>query len=284
MWHVYKTLASNVTADYVGNVANKFKVKLGLRFPRRNWKVSIVSAMLLKMALFKSLQDQNVNLMELWGKTEKAGHFDAWRNGYVIADDLREWEKAETCGTAEEFFNSVKQRLDETAHASLDDGFKFSSARWITLEWDKNGTHPEMVINKSTTENIIRIYKPLATTLCWIKSTANVNDIMGMNMVHGYANHTKGGTSLNNGKVTDVQGNWLTLSTLSVWRFINFQKSFNEAVNLHARPLAVTANVTANSVTVFFLSLTSILLFNPLCVCPFYSYSPFHVLSPMYSS
>ena len=33
MWHVYKTLTSDVTADYAGNVANKFKVKLGLRLP-----------------------------------------------------------------------------------------------------------------------------------------------------------------------------------------------------------------------------------------------------------
>ena len=107
-----------------------------------------------------------------------------------------------------------------------------------------------MVITNSTTSNLIRIYKPLATSLRWIKSTTNVDDIMGMNMVHGYANHTKGGTSLNNGKVTDIQGNWLSLSTLSDWRFINLQKSFNEALNLHARPLAVTANVTADSVTV----------------------------------
>ena len=206
--------------------------------------------MLPKMAFLKSFQDENVNLMELWGKTEKAGHSDAWQNGYFKADDLREWEKAETCGTAEEFFNSVKQRPEETAHASLDDGFTFSSARWITLDWDKKGTHPEMVINNSTTSNIIRIYKPLATALRWIKPTSNQDDLMGLNMVHGYANHTKGGTSLNNGQVTEILGNWLSLSTLSDWLFINLQKSFKDALNLHARPLAVPANLTVDKDTI----------------------------------
>ena len=217
MWHVYLTLVSDVTSDYSSNVANKFKVKPGLRLPGDGWKVSIVSAILPKMALFKDLQSENVNLMELWGKTEKAGHSDAWQNGYVKASDLREWEKAETCSTAEEFFNSVKQRLEETAHASLDDGFKFSSARWINLAWDKKGAHPEMVTTNSTTSNIIRIYKPLANSLRWIKPTTNEDEIMGINMVHSYANHTKGATSLNNGKVTEILGNWLLLSTLSDW-------------------------------------------------------------------
>ena len=44
MFHVYKTLVSDVTADYSGNVGNKFKVKLGLQVPGGTWKVSIHSA------------------------------------------------------------------------------------------------------------------------------------------------------------------------------------------------------------------------------------------------
>ena len=250
MWHVYQTLTSDVTADYAGNVANKYKVKLGLRLRRRNWKVSIVSAMLPKMALFKSLQDKKVNLMELWGKTEKAGQSDAWQNGYFKADDLREWEKAETCGTAEEFFNSVKHRLAETAHASLDNGFKFSTARWINLAWDTKGAQPELVIANTTTSNIIRLYKPFAQTIGWINLSANEDELMGKNMVYGYANQTKGATSLDNGKVTKTNSVWLDPSMLSEWRFINLKQSFKDAINLHARPLSVTANVTLGSATV----------------------------------
>ena len=37
------------------------------------------------------------------------------------------------------FFNPVKHRIEETAHASLDDGFQFSSERWHALEWNKDG-------------------------------------------------------------------------------------------------------------------------------------------------
>ena len=250
MSNVYLTLVSDVSADYAGNVANKFKVKPQLRLHGEGWKVSIGSAILPKMALLKNLQSAGVNVMELWGETEKQGQSDIWQNGYVKASDLREWEKAGTCSTAEEFFNSVKQRLEETAHASLDDGFKFSSARWIQLAWDKTGAQPEMVINNTTTSNIIRMYKPFAQTLGWINPKTNEPAYVGKNLVHGYANHTKGASSLDNGKVMKTYGVWLDLSTLSDWRFINLKQSFNEALNLHARPLSVTANVTANKETV----------------------------------
>ena len=37
---------------------------------------------------------------------------------------------------------------------------------------------------------------------------------------------------------------------LSEWRFINLKQSFKDAINLHARPLSVTANVTVGSATV----------------------------------
>ena len=199
MCHVYQTVASDVTNDYSGNVANKFKVKLGLKLPGEGWKVSIVSAILPKMALFKDLQSSGVNLMELWAKTEKRGQSDVWQNGYFKSTDLREWEKADTCSTAEEFFNAVKHRLEETAHASLDNGYMFSKARWINLAWDTTGAHPELVI---ANKNIIRFYKAFPQALGWINPTTNQDEFMGKNMVHGYANHTKGATSLSNGKVT----------------------------------------------------------------------------------
>ena len=165
MWHVYRTTTSNVTASYKNNVANTFKVNLGLRLPGKGWKVSIVSAMLPKMALFKDMQDESVNLMELWAKTEHASNSDKWKKGKVKASNLKAWEKSESCGTAEEFFNCVKHRLEETAHAELDADYKIDPARWIHLEWDKKGAHPELVIKKTTEYNTICVYKPFADVL-----------------------------------------------------------------------------------------------------------------------
>ena len=250
MSNVYLTLVNDVTKKYASNVANQFKVKPQLRLPGEGWTVSVAGAILPKMSLFKDLQSANVNLIELWGETEKAGQSDTWQKGYLKATDLREWEKAGTCHTGEEFFNTVKHRLEETAHASLDDGFKFSSTRWINLAWDKKGVHPELVLTNTTTSNLIYIYKPFAKCLRWMNPKTNQHDSMGPNMVHSYPNHTKGPTSLNNGKVTDIEGNWLWLSTLSDWRFINLNQCFKDALNLHPHPLTVTANVTANKETV----------------------------------
>ena len=166
------------------------------------------------------------------------------------ATDLREWEKAETCHTGEEFFNTVKHRLEETALASLDDGFKFSLARWINLAWDQKGVHPELVLTNTTTSNLIYIYKPFAKSLRWINPKTNQHDSMGPNLVHSYPKHTKGASSLETGKPTQILGNWLHLSTLSDWRFINLNQCFKDALNLHPRPLTVTANVTAKKETV----------------------------------
>ena len=115
----------------------------------------IASAILPKMALFKNLQSANVNLMELWAETEKAGQSDVLQNGYVNADDLREWEKAGACHEGLDFFNTVKHRIEETAYASLDDGFKFSSAHWHTLVWNKDEVQPELVLTHSHTDNLI---------------------------------------------------------------------------------------------------------------------------------
>ena len=202
------------------------------------------------MSLFKDLQSADVNLMELWAETEKANQSGVSQKGYISASDLREWEKAGACHEGVDFFNTVKHRIEETAHASLDDGFKFSSARWHTLAWNKDGVQPELVLTHSHTDNSIYIYKPLAETLHWINTKSNQADSMGPNLVHSYPNHTKGASSLETGKPTQILGNWLHLSTLSDWRFINLNQSFEDALNLYPRPLEVSAKVTANSVTV----------------------------------
>ena len=73
MSNIYLTLVSDVTKKYTSNVANQFKVKPQLRLPGEGWKVAVAGAILPKMPLFKELQSANVNLIELWGETEKAG-------------------------------------------------------------------------------------------------------------------------------------------------------------------------------------------------------------------
>ena len=70
MSNVYLTLVSDVTQKYSSNVANKFKVKTRLRLPGEGWKVSIVSAILPKMSLFKDLQSETNDLIQIWYNVE----------------------------------------------------------------------------------------------------------------------------------------------------------------------------------------------------------------------
>jgi len=251
MSNIYLTFVSDVTKDYTSNVANSFKVKPNLRLHGEGWKVSIASAMLPKMALFKSLQTANVNLIELYAKTQKVGQTAAWKNGFVKSADLRVWEKTGCCRDGVDFFNSVKHRLEETLHASLDAGYTISADRWLTFQWKKDGVQPELVLHKTTSNaNLIYLHKPFVETMQWMSTKNNQAEYMGPNLVHGYASHTKGASSLDNGKPTKILGNWVHLSTLSDWRMINLNQSFEEANNLHSRFLEVTASVTANKVTV----------------------------------
>ena len=232
------------------NERNQFKVKLNpsLMLPGTGWKVSIAYAVLRKMS-FKDLQSESVNLIELWYEAEKSGQSDVWKKGYFSAADLRRWEKAGACHEGVDFFNNLKHEIEERAHASLDAGFKFSQARWSALKWNKDSVQSEVVLNHSHTDNLIYIFKPFAEKLRWMNAQTNQADIMGPNLVHSYPNHTKGTSSLDTGKPTKILGNWLHLSTLSNWRFINLNQSFREALNLHSRPLEVTSKVTANKQT-----------------------------------
>ena len=93
MSNIYLTLVSDVTQNYASHVANQVKVRPGLRLHGEGWKVSIASAILPKMSLFKDLQSADVNLMELWAETEKANQSGVLQKGYISASDLREWEK-----------------------------------------------------------------------------------------------------------------------------------------------------------------------------------------------
>ena len=83
MSNIYLPLVSDVTQNYASNVANQFKVKPGLRLHGEGWKVSIASAILPKMSLFKDLQSADVNLMELWAETEKANQSGVSQKGYI---------------------------------------------------------------------------------------------------------------------------------------------------------------------------------------------------------
>ena len=77
----------------------------------------------------------------------------------------------------------------------------------------------------------------------------NQADIMGPNLVHSSPNHTKGVSSLDTVKPSKILGNWLHLSTLSNWRFINLNHCFRDALNLHSRPLEISVKVTADKQT-----------------------------------
>ena len=250
MSNVYLTLVSDVTSDYSGNVANKFKVKPQLRLPGEGWKVSIQSAILPKMALFKDMQSENVSVVTTYGKTEKTGGIDNWSYGWFKTGIFKAWEENHLATSAEDFFNRMLHRIKETTYANMASGYKFSKDR-LTLDWDKNAAEPEILITTNSQYNVLSLEKSFSKKMGWIVEESAGKFKAGKNMVQGYHTYAKGTTSLDNGKEMKlVQRRYVDLNTLSDWRFINIKQSFKDALHLHERSLTVTANVTANSETV----------------------------------
>ena len=247
MWHIYRTLTSDVTSDFSGNVANKFKVKLNLRLPGDGWKVSIISAIVPKMALFKDWEKRDIKLISLFGNTVKNGGTDTSTEGYVKTTDLPAMEKSEVSTTAKDFFNAVRHKVDETAHGKMGGGYKFSR-EWTHLTWDKNGAQPEMILNSASMNNRLFVEKTFANLMGWTVTDASGNISLGANLVPDYPTLEKGNSSLGNGETHKVSFvDWIQLNSLTDWRFINLEQSFKDALNLHARPLTVSAKVTSGT-------------------------------------
>ena len=252
MSNVYLTLVSDVTSYYSGNMANKFKVKPGLRLPTgEGWKVSIATAILPKMALFKDLQKETINMLEMWYNVDGVGGSDGRKNSDVAANDLKVWEKEHMCRTGVEFMNAIKSTLDERRHNLIPAGKKILTSQWVKLEWTREQGEPELVVHHSDASTDNRVHKKLAERMLWSDPQNTSNNEGGSNLVITYPRHIRPTSSdLGDNKAVKMQGSWLLLSSNADLRFINLNAAFEHAINLHARPLIVTAKVTAGSNTV----------------------------------
>ena len=247
---MYRTLVSDVTSDYPGNVTNKFKVKPGLRLPGQGWKVSIVSAILPKMALFKHLQSETKNLMELWHNIDGVNIADSRKAGYFNSTDLKTLEKQHKCRTGVEFMNEVKSLVDERRDTGIPRGKDIKVSQWTNLEWKREASEPELMIQKSDPQTTVMILKKFAESMGWIKKTGHVDYQAGMNLIIGYPNHRRELSELSKGEPTKLDASWAFLSSKAQFRMINLNASFVDALNLYARLLIVTAKVTANKDTI----------------------------------
>lgn len=248
MKDVYVTLVSDVTADYSANVANQFKIKPELRLPGEGWKVSIQSPILPRMALFKDLKKENrFNMIELRYKVN--GVATVQKTG-VSGADFRNLESLFMCENGVEFMNDIKHLLDERREFNIPSGKKVLDTQIMKLEWKRELDEPELVLHHSDPSTTVLILRQFADVIHWL-NRGNYNDgHLGLNLVLSYPSHTRETPELSINVPAKLDATWLHLSSKVDWRFINLNKTFADALNLHARPLTVTANVTANNETV----------------------------------
>ena len=244
MKNVYLTLVSDVTADYAANVANKFKIKPELRLPGEGWKVSIVSAILPKMALFKELQSERANnLMEIGYKVEGIAQKQFT---FLAGIDLIVLQSLFKCRNGVDFMNEVKHLLEERRELKIRPGKKVLDVNFAKLEWKREVGEPELLLHHSDPSTDILILRKFADSMSWI-NRANYNDgHLGLNLLLSYPSHTRETSELTSNVPALLDATWLRLSSKVDFRFINLNQAFADALNLHARPLTVTASVTAN--------------------------------------
>ena len=238
----YVPVSSHYTRDYIVNVPWKFKVKLNLHLPGHGWKVRIAYALIPPMSLLKPLQSVSENLMELHLVSKKPGQPDQVQKAVLKGSDVSAWESEGLCETGLDFFNTVKHYLEESLHAALSKGYQYTKQTWQTLEWSKEGIEPELVLKPGVKGNKVVFSKDMGRAFGWVESS-NDWQRAGANLVHSYAQHKKGGTSFSNDYPLNQNLNVFYLSTLSEWRFINLNRSFNQASQLTPRPLKVIATI-----------------------------------------
>ena len=247
MKDVYLTLVSDVTSDYSGNVANKFKVKSKLRLPGEGWKVSIQSAILPRMCLFKEMQSEGgTPLVEMYYKVEGVSPNP---NGWMNGNDVRILESLYKCRTGVEFLNEMKVFLDERRNYYIGSGKKVLKANWANLEWKRESGHPELMLSHSS-NSTFSVLKKFAKSMRWMNPLDEKAGLLGTNLQFSYPSHIRERSELSTNEVQKLIGNRLYLSSKVDFRFINVNEAFVNALNLHARALIVSAKVTANSETV----------------------------------
>ena len=250
MSNIYLTLVSDVTQNYLSNVANQFKVKPGLRLHGEGWKVSIVSAILPKMSLFKDLQSETNDLIQIWFDVDGLNSLEKRKKGHVNANDLKAMEKENKCRTGIEFMNEVKSLLDERRQTQIPAGKKILDPQWVNLEWKREASEPELLIHHSDPGTSVMILKKFSEMMQWVNKTNHLDYRAGPNLVISYPSHIRQTSHLSINEPTKIDSNWLYLSSKADFRLTNLNTTFAEALNLLARPLTVTASVTVNSETV----------------------------------
>ena len=249
MSNIYLTLVSDVTQNYLSNVANQ-SVKPGLRLHGEGWKVSIVSAILPKMSLFKDLQSETNDLIQIWFDVDGLNSLEKRKKGHVNANDLKAMEKENKCRTGIEFMNEVKSLLDERRQTQIPAGKKILDPQWVNLEWKREASEPELLIHHSDPGTSVLILKKFSEMMQWVNKTNHLDYRAGPNLVISYPSHIRQTSDLSINEPTKIDSNWLYLSSKADFRLTNLNTTFAEAFNLLAKPLTVTASVTANSETV----------------------------------
>ena len=250
MSNIYLTLVSDVTQNYLSNVANQFKVKPGLRLHGEGWKVSIVSAILPKMSLFKDLQSETNDLIQIWFDVDGLNSLEKRKKGHGNANDLKTMKKENKCRTGIEFMNEVKSLLDERRQTQIPAGKKILDPQWVNLEWKREASEPELLIHHSDPGTSVMILKKFSEMMQWVNKTNHLDYHAGPNLVISYPSHIRQTSDLSINEPSKIDSNWLYLSSKADFRLTNLNTTFAEALNLLARGLTVTASVTANSETV----------------------------------
>ena len=146
--------------------------------------------------------------------------------------------------------NEVKGLIDERRNILIPTGKKVLDAQWVKLEWKREAGEPELLMHHSDLGTGNRILRKFADTMDWLNTANYKDDHAGMNLLISHPSHIRETTDLANGEAHKLDATWMMLSRKADFRFINLNAAFADALNLHARPLFVTAKVTVGSDTI----------------------------------
>lgn len=140
--------------------------------------------------------------------------------------DLKQWESQNCCGQGMDFINVIKTAIDERRYANIPVGANVTSTKWSELEWKQDHTEAELLLKHSHRTNVFRLSKTFAEKMPWLAIKNNKLWSVGTHLKFSYPNHARPQSELSNNEPSKIDGDWLYLSALTDWRFLNLNTAF----------------------------------------------------------
>lgn len=252
----YITLPSFPRPSFEDNTGANFKVRLPNRLTLEGsgWKVGLASITIPNMCFLTYMKSNEIEptdkLISVDYKTTKAGHPNKNKQTFVTLGDAESHKHAFLKGV--DYFSLLIGILEERRYQYLDPGYKVDESEFLPFTFKPLGEDYELHVGKKENANAsvlqFKINSQLAKIMKFVmyKKDGTPSIYLDHHVVPYLENDKR---PENSGLPSNKLFNYIPsekvfeFSNKVQWRFINLNRSFDNATKRHKRTLYVYSNV-----------------------------------------